>query len=196
MTYEQALDGYLEWTNRLLSRLRAATKRRNGVWFYASVTEHQKRLHPHSHYITTYCPPDAINISKGERKFFYTSGEEFLTTHNTLQSETLERACTECGLGRQYDLSRLESVEAGSRYAAKYLFKASAFDEIWPKGWRRVRYSQNWPKLPEVKSDAMILLSNDDWERLARAALIIKTKDDAAKALARAKLSHADVIVH
>jgi len=195
MSHEQAEAGYLAWTNNLLTRLRTAFKRAGGLWAYASVTERQKRQHPHSHYITTYFPPDAEWIKKGERKYFFTTGQYFLAKHNTLQSEYLERACAECGLGNQYDISRLESVEAGSRYAAKYLFKADIFQTIWPKGWHRVRYSNNWPKLPEVETNAFILMTTEDWHRLADEALIIKTSDDGAKEVVAQHLSRADVII-
>lgn len=195
LSYDDAERGYLQWTNNFLTRIRTQTKRSGGQWAYASVTERQERKHPHSHFITTYCPTDAILVKKGEGKYYSTVHARFPAKHDTLQSEILERACTECGLGYQYDISRLASVEAGSRYAAKYLFKAGIFETVWPKGWRRVRYSQNWPKLPEVKSNAMLLLTNEDWNNLARKALIIKTKDDGAKEMVRRKLSLADVII-
>jgi len=195
MTYEQAENGYLVWTNKLLTRFRVASKRADKMWAYASVTERQDRMHPHSHYLTTFCPSDAVFVAEGQQKYYFTQGAFYPAKHDTLQSESIERACVECGLGWQYDLSRLESVEGASRYVAKYLFKATIFSTKWPKGWRRVRYSQNWPKLPEVKSDAMLLLTNDDWYNLARKALIIKTKDEGAKALVKMKLSLADVII-
>jgi len=195
MSYEEAENGYLVWTNRLLTRLRTEAKRHNNAWAYASVTERQDRLHPHSHYLTTYSPTDGIPITKGEGKTYCTSGMVFPAKHDCIQSFQLERACHECGLGWQYDFSELQSVEGASRYVAKYLFKESIFAEVWPKGWRRVRYSQNWPKLPEIKTDAILLLTNDDWNNLARKALIVKTKDDGAKAMARRKLALADVII-
>jgi hypothetical protein len=134
-------------------------------------------------------------VAKGAQKYYYTQDAFYPAKHNTLQTETIERACSECGMGWQYDLSALESIEGASRYVAKYLFKETVFTTVWPKGWRRVRYSHSWPKLPEVKTDAILLLSNDDWERLARVALIVKTHDDGGKAMARRKLSHADVII-
>ena len=195
MTYEDAENGYLVWTNKLLTRLRMSHKRTGKEWAYASVTERQKRQHPHSHYLTTYCPPDTVLVKAGERKHSFIDGRDYVARHDTLQTELLERACFECGLGWQYDLSALQSVEGASRYVAKYLFKETVFTTVWPKGWRRVRYSQNWPKLPEVKTDAMLLLTNDDWNNLARKALIIKTKDDGAKAMAKLKLGLADVII-
>ena len=195
MSYEDAENGYLVWTNRLLTRLRTEAKRNGDTWAYASVTERQNRKHPHSHYLTTYSPTDGIPIAKGEGKTYCTSGMVFPAKHDCIQSFRLEKACVECGLGWQYDFSELQSVEGASRYVAKYLFKASIFEEVWPKGWRRVRYSQNWPKLPDVKSEAMLLLTNEDWNNLARKALIIKTKDDGAKEMVRRKLSLADVII-
>lgn len=195
LSHEDAENGYLGWTNTLLTRLRTSAKRASVAWYYASVTERQKRQHPHTHFITTYCPHDAIPIEKGAPKYFYTTGETYTAKHNTLQTEYVERACYECGLGWQYDLSRVESVEAGSRYVSKYLFKETIFSDKWPKGWRRVRYSQNWPKLPEVKGDAFILLSNFDWYKLGTLAVTVSTKDNGAKEFAKQKLSHMDVIV-
>jgi len=195
MSLDEAENNYLKWTNRLLSRLRVSTKRAGGKWFYASVTERQERLHPHSHYITTYCPPDGILVKKGQTKRFYQGQPPITATHDTLQSEVVELACTECGLGYQYDLSRVESVEAGSRYMAKYLFKAGIFETVWPKGWKRVRYSNNWPKLPKVSTDAFILIDWMAWSRLAREALIIKTQDAGVSKIVHGNLDRADVII-
>jgi len=195
MSYEQAEDGYLVWTNKLLTALRTEAKRAGNFWAYASVTERQKRKHPHSHYLTTYCPSDVVPIKKGERKHYFTNNSDELARHELLQSESLEQACYRSGLGWQYDLSELQSVEGASRYVAKYLFKESIFETIWPKGWRRVRYSQNWPKLPDVKGEAMILLSAGDWNTLAQKAVVVLTKDDGAKEFASRRLSYAGVIV-
>jgi len=186
---------YLEWTNRFLTRIRTSYKRAGCEWYYASVTERQKRQHPHSHLITTYHPDDGILVKKGEGKYFYTTGETFTATHDTIQSRVVECAATESGLGNQYDISRVESVEAGSRYMAKYLFKESIFSTIWPKNWRRVRYSKNWPKLDDKAGTAFILLSAADWFRLGNAALIVRTQNDGVKEIVRSNLYHADVII-
>lgn len=195
MSLDEAERSYLQWTNRLLTRLRTAQKRSGKEWYYASVTERQTRAHPHSHYITNYCPPDAILVTKGEGKYSYILDAWFPAKHTTLESYELELACSECGLGCQYDLSRLESVEAGSRYAAKYLFKAGIFETVWPKGWKRVRYSQSWPKLPEQRGNAIILISKMDWVNLSRVALSIKTPNDGVAAIVKANMAHADVFV-
>jgi len=196
LSYEDAEDNYLVWTNRLLTNLRMSCKRAGKTWAYASVTERQKRQHPHSHYLTTYCPDDVVLVKKGEGKLSYTSGQVDVAKHTTLQTESLEEACIRAGLGRQYDLSKLESVEGASRYVAKYLFKETIFSTVWPKGWRRVRYSQNWPKLPEIKGDAMILLTAFDWLALAKKAVRIITKDDGIKATCERYMSRHDVIIN
>lgn len=195
LSVEDAERGYLSWTNSFLTRLRTSCKRDKGFWAYASVTERQLRDHPHSHFITTYCPDDTVYVAKGEPKLFRTVGASYPAKHNTLQSEYIERACFECGLGWQYDFSRVESVEAGSRYISKYLFKPTIFETKWPKGWRRVRYSQNWPKLPDVKGDAMILLSKFDWYKLSKLATIVVTKDDGAHKMVSSQMAHTDTII-
>jgi len=192
---EDAERDYLKWTNKVLSRLRADCKRLGILWAYASVTERQDRGHPHSHYLTTYCPDDTTPIKKGEGKTYVTSGEVFPAKHDCLQTFYLEQSCVDAGLGRQYDLSELESVEGASRYVAKYLFKETVFSTKWPKGWKRVRYSQSWPKLPEIKGEAFILLTNFDWYKLGRLAVRIVTKDEGAKQFVGSKLFHSDVIV-
>jgi len=196
MSIEQAENDYIVWTNKLITRLRTAHKRSGKEWYYASVTERQARQHPHSHYLTTYCPPDAVSVKKGEGKYYHSQGMVFPAKHDCLQTRTLEIACVECGLGWQYDLSELGSVEGASRYVAKYLFKETIFSERWPKGWRRVRYSQSWPKLPDVKGNAMILLTALDWLALAKQALRIETKNDGTRQVVERALRGHDVIIH
>jgi hypothetical protein len=194
-TIVEAETNYLVWTNNLLTNLRASCKRAGKPWFYASVTERQEREHPHSHYLTTYYPSDCIDVPKGQPKYFYTQKKYQPAKHDTLQSRKLERAVVKSGLGWQYDISRLESVEGASRYVAKYLFKESVLTTKWPDGWRRVRYSQEWPQLPEVKGNAFILMEKSDWYRLSRVALIVTTKDDFAKRRVMQELNHSDTIV-
>jgi len=195
MDYETAENEYLLWTNRLLTNLRTESKRSGKAWFYASVTERQKRKHPHSHYLTTYCPGDAVFLAKGEPKDYLSSGNVFPAKHDTLQSYSLETACIKCGLGEQYDISELQSVEGASRYVAKYLFKETIFSDEWPRGWRRVRYSQNWPKLPNLKGDGMILLTALDWLALAKRAVRITTKDDGIRKTCERALRGNDIII-
>jgi hypothetical protein len=192
---DEAENNYLKWTNNLLTKLRAETISLGKKWYYASVTERQDRLHPHSHFITSYCPTDGIEIKKGERKHFKNLPEGILSKKNTIQSFKLERQCAQSGLGYMYDISKIESIEAGSRYVSKYLFKKTIFSTKWPKGWRRVRYSQSWPKLPDIKGEAIILLSKFDWYKLSKLATVVVTKDDGAKRHAQAQMSGSDTFV-
>lgn len=195
LSVQDAEDNYLVWTNRLIDRLRVSQKRAGKTWAYASVTERQERQHPHSHYLTTYRPEDAVFVEKGKPKYYFTQDAFYPAKHDTLQSEIVEKACVGSGLGWQYDISDLESVEGASRYVAKYLFKETIFNTVWPKKWRRVRYSQSWPKLPDVKGEAMILLSAFDWFKLSQYAAIILTKDDGAKKYVEHHMGNSDTIV-
>jgi len=56
-----------------------------------------------------------------------------------------------CGLGYMADESEVRSPAGSYTYAIKYLGKALEFT-AWPRGWRRVRTSQGWPKLPEMET--------------------------------------------
>lgn len=71
ITHEYAEQNYGKWTNTLLDACRVQAKRKKHPWYYVQVTERQRRLHPHSHFITTYCPTDA----KTERIIKYKVGE-------------------------------------------------------------------------------------------------------------------------
>lgn len=178
---EEAEDHYLEWTNRLLDAYRLHVKRAKGVWNYCSVTERQpKRKFPHSHYITTARPTDAFNI-KDHYPLYVASVaviNQAITydmrftpalfddlSHLDLHSEWLMLAAERAGLGVQARISDVDTVEGASRYVAKYLFKESMFTE-WRPGWKRVRYSNNFPKLPEAPNhEAFPLLKPADWRK-------------------------------
>jgi len=152
-TYDEAMQNYLEWTNKLLTNARAKCKREDCYWAYVQVTEHQKRTraHPHSHIITTFLPSDAVRTAEN-------------TGHEVYASSWFARANFTASLGTQHKISKVGSVEGASRYVAKYLFK-SALSEEWPAHWKRIRYSQNWPNLPEWIPDFVsILRSKKDWE--------------------------------
>lgn len=193
VSVDHAEQNYLAWTNRFLTRLRTACKRDNKQWFYAGVTERQTRGHPHSHYITTYCPDDAVFIPKGGKKNYVIPCVTDVASHDTLQSAWLERASFECGLGYIYDISAIKSKEAASRYVAKYLFKDSVFATIWPKGWRRVRYSQNWPKVEREKTESIVLLSSADWHSLLMVATKLVTQDGGVRDKARSIIGYTGI---
>lgn len=49
-----------------------------------------------------------------------------------------------CGLGYMVDIRPVSSVKGVSRYASKYLTKQAGLVH-WPKHFRRIRHSQDWP---------------------------------------------------
>jgi hypothetical protein len=169
---------YLANTNRLLSAFRAQTKKTGMHWAYASVTERQRRGHPHSHYLITTAPNDAFCIIDDYERYILSiqainsalplrEGIPAILREDVslldYHSEWLMLAARKAGLGIQARVSIVDSPEACSRYIAKYLFKQTNFED-WPKGWKRIRYSQNWPKLPESKNNkAFVVLTAWDW---------------------------------
>ena len=62
------------------------------------------------------------------------------------------------GFGFEADESRINGPQA-SQYVAKY---ASKQDPRMPKGFRRVRASHNWAKLPEFEGDPLIVRSRKE----------------------------------
>jgi hypothetical protein len=166
ISHEYAEEKYGEWTNRLLDACRSQAKRKNREWHYVQVTERQKRLHPHSHFITTYAPPDSIPFTKRKRHVAE-DGKVSWRIYTALRSGWFAKQVCKSGLGEQYDITCVSDAEAASRYVAKYLFKSTIFSANWPKGWKRIRYSQSFPKQEERQSDAIVLLTQGDWYKLA-----------------------------
>lgn len=167
-----AEKNYLVWTNRLLDALRADAKRRGLHWCYVQVTERQSRGHPHSHLLAVWYPKD---LSQGKKRQYVRDNTGALRWENVpvLRSEYLQQRVISAGLGDQYDISKVDTVEGASRYVAKYMFKPEMFSGKFPPYWKRVRYSQNFPKLPEKPTDAFVLLSRDDWSHLASVAVTV-----------------------
>lgn len=156
LEYDDAMAGYYEWTNKLLTSARAKCKRASQFWAYIQVTEHQKktRAHPHSHIIITFCPDDAIRQNPDD-------------VRTAITSEWFARANESAGLGSQNRISAVASAGAVASYVAKYLFKA-ATSEGWPPKWKRVRYSQNWPTPPKkVVEFSRVLSTPKDWDSIA-----------------------------
>jgi len=188
ITSEEAEEGYLLWTNRLLSVCRADAKKTGQDWIYASVTERQRRGHPHSHFLSTYLPHDAT--SSKVWKWQTVKGKREYVEVDIYKSEWFKQKCVDAGLGEQYDISRVRDQKKVSRYVAKYMFKQSAFEGGWPIGWKRVRYSQSFPKLPERDTNAFVLMSSSDWQKLARLAKTITCDDKATFERTKAIMSH------
>lgn len=182
---ETAEREYLKRTKVLNDTLRIRQQRKahKPPFIYAVCVERQKRGHPHSHYLTNYVPDDVISILSDYPS--YAAAIEALNSRlapalrfapremgkgheNDYHSSDLMQKTLRAGLGVQSAISKIENVEAASRYIAKYLFKDSA-SETWPKGWKRVRYSKHWPKLPKQESEkAFVVMSREDWASLAR----------------------------
>lgn len=182
---EQAEAAYLERTHRFLAAFYYHVKHQSppGHWAYVQVTERQSRGHPHSHLLIAAAPADVFypvatieNYERYVRSIAAINAQippamRFTATPRAdlslldLHSQWLMLAAVKAGLGVQARISVVDSVEAASRYVAKYLFKSSMKTEM-PKNWRRVRYSQGFPKLPEsAPSAAFPLVHPADWQR-------------------------------
>jgi hypothetical protein len=197
---------YYKWTNRLLTRMRDNTKRNGGHWDYVQFTERQKRLHPHSHLIMTSAPKDAFTIWDDPDRYYdvmdtinaeipqnmrftYQAHDDHYETE--MCSLWLYRACVRSGLGVQARISKVASPIGVATYLTKYLFKSAVFTQ-WPKGWKRIRYSKTWPKLPEYDIEgAFPILKPDDWKRVAKLGGVIYTEDELlyGRAMARSVLN-------
>jgi len=194
LSANEADNRYLEWTSRLLDALRIQTKRSNGYWCYVQVTERQKRSHPHSHILTTFRPPD---LEQGHKRTYSRDNQGGLHWENVkcFRSEYLQARVVGAGLGEQYDISQVETVEGASRYVAKYMFKPEMFSAKFPPNWKRVRYSQNFPKLAERETDAFVLLSLADWDNLAKLATVVQVSDNVSLSEAKFCLKGSGVIL-
>lgn len=167
---KEADDSYLLWTNRLLTTLRKDATKRSEFWCYVQVTERQKRGHAHSHCISTYCPDDAIPYAKGDT---LPNGRK--AKHDCLWSEYFRERNVAAGLGVECDLSEIRNPVAVAVYAAKYLFKDAQVTEF-SKGWRRIRYSRNFPKMPEISGkEAFAVIHHADWRKIENLGVIVRT---------------------
>lgn len=156
MPLEKAEAEYYTWTNKLLTYLRRDCRKDGQFWAYAQITERQQRQHPHSHLISSYAPSDAIPTLKIKNG----------TPRQVLVSQRFTLLNERAGLGPQHEITLIDVPEAAAVYVSKYLFKTSA-STIWPRKWKRVRYSRSWPKLPEPETDtAWPLLKVSDWQRM------------------------------
>jgi len=194
LSREDAIANYGHWTHKLLSALSMDARRTGKAWHYVQVTEWQKRGHPHSHIITSYCPDDAIPGKKTSRKT-RDDGTQYDVERDCLLSDYLRQRCISAGLGAQYDLSLVVSAAAVGRYVAKYLFKPTMFSSSYPKHWRRIRYSSEYPDPPKAQSECIRLISADAWRLLAQSAVFVQTDGATATRLAKRWLRGADTFV-
>jgi len=176
LSLEDAERDYLKWTNRLFSTCRARANKQEMFWCYAQVTERQRRLHPHSHIITSFLPDDAVPMTVRKR-----GKDGVWRDREVMYSEWWLDKNVSAGLGNQCEITEILNPVAVAVYVSKYLFK-DAISTVWPKGWKRVRYSQNWPKLPHEKPDiAFPLVRLQDWHKME--SLDIKVYADSEQTL-------------
>lgn len=194
ISVKDAEQFYGQYTNKLFTAWRLQAKRTNQEWSYVCVTERQKRGHPHSHILTTFSP---LDVYYGYKDNYITDNEGRNKKEKIpcFRSDYIERSAVNVGLGAQYDISTAQTVGGVARYVAKYLFKDSIFNTTWPKGWKRVRYSQSFPALQQVKTDAMVLIRKDDWKQLAQKAITIAPKSEYCLIEAVSWLRGEDVII-
>lgn len=183
ITVKESEEGYLKWTNRLNTNIRTKSKREYGTNpAYAAVIERQDRGHLHTHFLTTFVPSDAYYITDHYERYcqdvynlsphipqnmHYTPEKLKDIDHRQMFSTWLALAAVSAGLGVQVRLAVADLIEGASRYIAKYLFKEAQFTQF-PKGLKRIRYSRNWPKLPEIEAtSAFAVITQADWSRIA-----------------------------
>lgn len=158
---DEAMVHYLEWTNKLLDACRIQCRRSGGHWTYCQVTERQQRQHPHSHLISTFLPSDAILTHESRRR---ANGDEYQA--EIYQSAWFSERNRAAGLGPQHKIEPVLNPVGLAAYVAKYLFK-DCMTTLWPKGWKRIRYSRSWPKLPDIASpEAFPIVHAADWKRV------------------------------
>jgi hypothetical protein len=93
-------------------------------------------------------------------------------------SAWLQLSSVKAGLGVQARLSLADDPIATAKYIAKYLFKQTMSD-VWPKGWKRVRYSHTWPKLPQSSAkSAFPVFTAYDWSKVAKLDGVIETSSE------------------
>lgn len=162
MTPEVALQNYGKWTNKFMTAYRTRAKRENHDVFYFAVTELQSRGHPHTHMLTTYAPEPLY--TRYTHSYAITDGKRERTIVATLGNVWIEQRLLSAGFGEQYDIQQVVNPKGLARYIAKYLFKNHY--QTFPKGWRRIRYSQNFPALEQHDADSL----GDDYETLVLAS--------------------------
>jgi len=146
-------DDYYTWTNKALSRLRAQAKREGKRWAYVQVTERQERGAAHSHFIHTFCPADAIKTTRPDNREVYVSA-------------SFVNAVVAAGLGVQCEITQVKTPGAVASYISGYLTKHATKDRF-PKGWKRVRWSRDWPDLPTLDVDfTLVLRRHWDWDKI------------------------------
>ena len=193
ISVSDADENYYKWTTLLLNACRNRAKRAGKDWTYVQITERQKRGHPHSHMISTWKPDD---LEMGTRIDWKTvNGQRVGEVVDTLRSEWFAKRLDSAGLGSQYDIGKVRDNDGAAKYAAKYLFKAENLLQEWPKNWRRVRYSNSFPKLQKTQTNAIVLITDEHLHELAKQATVLKPQDYASNWFCSLVQGRHDVLV-
>lgn len=137
----------------------------------------QARIHRHVDHFQYYCIPEVQD--RGHIHF------HLITTGN-LTKRWLKDNAAECGFGHQDDIKEVHDEGGVTQYAVKYLGKTLTRHEL-PKGTRRVRLSQQWPKVPlqEPPADWRFQLlprkvsleqAHIEWQQLGYAVALLGSK--------------------
>ena len=178
---ETADDNYYEWTNRALSRLRYHARKQQNLWAYVQVTERQQRGAAHSHLIQTYAPKD---------------GFEYLTNAGYIgvYSDIFQNAINDSGLGNICEITRVDVPAAVAVYISGYLTKHGQTD-VFPKHWKRVRWSREWPDMPEPEFIySRSLLKQHDYDSADKQKTWFAAESEMVYALARKHMLHVSYI--
>jgi len=140
VSLETAERQYLCWTKKYHDTVRARAKSQGDErpFVYASVLERQGRGHPHSHYLSNFVPSDAFNMLSNypqyklevkslnawlEAALRFSPRKVDKLRPEDKHSTWLHKTAVSAGLGVQVAIAEIDSIEAASRYVAKYLFK-------------------------------------------------------------------------
>jgi len=170
-------DDYYAWTNKALTNLRQQAKRQGQPWAYVQVTERQQRGAAHSHFVHTFTPDDS-EVYQDEKGRF------------TLISAAFISAVVASGLGPQCQITVIETPEAVAHYISGYLEKHVNSD-VWPRHWRRVRWSRDWPDLPDQQADfRAVLRDRHSFEQADKSGYQFQADNDLIYEYARRRMIH------
>lgn len=162
---QTAKDGYRALP-KLWDTFRKMLQRYYGEkWDYCAFVEaHPQRGHiPHFHIISMRPIPYVTSVTdKKTGKVTYIKGriprEQRNTKLNAYRKMRLKDLAMRAGFGYQADDSVVTGHKAAS-YVAKY---ASKTEIAIPKGFRRVRATRNWAKLPDIEGPELIVKSQKE----------------------------------
>lgn len=177
LNLESADDNYYEWTNKALTNLRQKAKRQGQPWVYVQVTERQQRGAAHSHFVHTFAPDDSQVLQDSKGRF-------------SLESEGFINAVVAAGLGPQCQITVIETPEAVAHYISGYLEK-HANSDLFPRSWRRVRWSKEWPDLPPFESEySAVLRDRQAWSKIDALGHTFLAENDTMYQYARKRMVH------